>query len=126
MKKIYVTHSSNFDFKSNLYDPLRASSLNKEFELILPHEKMDEPFNSRKLFDDGCDLILAEVSFPSTGQGIELGWANAIKIPIICIYKRKSKISGGLKVITKNFIEYETSQDLIKKLKEKLANFENE
>lgn len=33
-----------------------------------------------------CDLMIAEVSLPATGLGIELGWAKAFKVPILCMY----------------------------------------
>jgi hypothetical protein len=120
--KIYVSHSRNYDFLNELYLPLRDSSLNSQHEFILPHENGSEPFNTKELFQtQGCGLVIAEVSFPATGQGIELGWANILNIPVLCISKKDAKISGSLKVITDKFIEYETSDDLLKKLSVQLA-----
>ncbi|MBW2985833.1 hypothetical protein KY333_00525 [Candidatus Woesearchaeota archaeon] len=37
--KIYVGHAKKFDFKKELYEPLRKSPLNNEHEIVLPHEK---------------------------------------------------------------------------------------
>ena len=112
--KIYVSHLKKSNFKQELYEPLRNSGID---EFIFPHENSDEPFKTRELFENkGCNLVLAEVSNPSTGQGIELGWASILNIPIICIYKTGSKIANSLKVITKDFIEYSDSKDLINKL----------
>ena len=73
--KIYVAHSKKLDYKKELYEPLRNSSLNNEHEIILPHEKSDKPFSSKEFFKT-CDVIIAEVSYSGTGLGIELGWAN--------------------------------------------------
>lgn len=116
--KIYVSHLKKSDYKNELYAPLRNSGID---EFIFPHENSEEPFRTRELFENKeCDLVLAEVSNPSTGQGIELGWASILNIPIICIYKKDHEIAGSLKVITSDFIEYSDSQDLIKKLREKL------
>ena len=119
--KIYVSHSRHFDFKKELYAVLENSNLDQDF--IFPHKESDAPFNSKDLLKDkGCDLVLAEVSYPATGQGIELGWANIHNIPIVCIFKKNSKISGSLSVVSKDFIEYEDEGDLENKLKEYLNN----
>lgn len=113
--KIYVCHSKGFDFKNELYEPLKNSGLNVEF--IFPHENSSESFNSKELFEKHlCDLVLAEVSIPATGQGIELGWANVFNIPIVCFYKTGTIPAGSLRVITDKIIEYSDSNDLINKL----------
>lgn len=122
--KIYVTHSSSFDYQNELYLPLRRSELNKLHEISLPHEHTTNQFNSKEYMKE-CDLILAEVSYPSTGQGIELGWANLYSIPIVCLYKKNLKPSGSLKVISNSFIEYENSEDLVQKLSEFLSVFQD-
>jgi hypothetical protein len=38
MKKIYFAHSSGFDFKKDLYLPIRNSKLNSQYNFIFPHE----------------------------------------------------------------------------------------
>lgn len=120
--KIYVSHVRDFNYKDNLYIPLRASSLNLQHELILPHENSEESHDTKALFDTGCDLVLAEVSYPSTGQGIELGWASDRNIPIVCMYKKGQTISGSLKLITGDFIQYEDSHDMLEVLEAFLTN----
>lgn len=114
--KIYVTHSTAFDFKEELYKPLRESELNTLHEIILPHEKNDEPFSSKE-FIPTCDLIFAEVSYPSTGQGIELGWADKEGRKIICFHKSGTKYSSSLKTICDTFFEYDSTESLINFLK---------
>lgn len=121
--KIYVSHSTSFDFKNELYIPLRESQLNNEHEIILPHEFSNTQFNSKEAIPT-CDLIIAEVSFPSTGQGIELGWANWNNKTIVCIYKEGAKYSGSLKVVSNDFIEYKDQADLVNRLEEFLSKFE--
>ncbi|MEK7617824.1 MAG: hypothetical protein AAB410_01645 [Patescibacteria group bacterium] len=114
---IYISHSRDFDFKKELYDPLK--SLVSEHEFIFPHSESDTPFETKKLFESKvCKLVIAEVTYPSIGQGVELGWANLLKIPIIFIYKKGSKISNSLKLISSEFIEYEN----LKKISETLNN----
>jgi hypothetical protein len=79
---IYIGHSSSIDFKEQLYEPLRNSGLDDEHNIVLPHEDSDEPFNSKKLLKNKCDVFVAEVSEASTGLGIELGWADLYEVPV--------------------------------------------
>jgi 2'-deoxynucleoside 5'-phosphate N-hydrolase len=37
-----------------------------------------------------CDLVVAEVTVPSLGVGYELGYAVAIKKPVLCLYRAES------------------------------------
>jgi len=83
--KIHVVHSKSHDFKNELYKPLRNSELNKEHQIFLPHET-EELIKTKELIKQ-ADVIIAEASFPATGLGIELGWADAFDRPIICLYK---------------------------------------
>jgi len=110
--KIYVTHSRAFDFRKELYEPIRQSLLNRENEFVFPHERSDEPFSTREILAD-CDLVLAEVSFPSTGQGIELGWASSAGVKIVCIFRKGSKVSGSLKTVSSLFEEYSGAEDIV-------------
>ncbi len=112
--KIYVCHSSMFDYVKELYEPLRNSNLSKKYELILPHETSKKTFDSKKMIPS-CDLIISEVSYPSTSMGIELGWANKDNKRILFIHKRGFKISNSLREVSSDFIEYSNSDDLIKK-----------
>ena len=112
--KIFVSHSTKYDFENELYAPLRQSDLNKTNEIILPHENGQDVLTKDIIKD--CNLVVAEVSYPSTGQGIELGWADVFKIPIVCIYKEGSEPSRSLRKITNDFIVYKDSNDMILKL----------
>jgi len=114
--KIYVSHSKKYDYKNELYLPLRNSELNKKNEIILPHEKSNEAFNSKQLFNEGCDLVIAEISYPSISIGIELGWANMKKINIICIHKIDVKPSLSIDAVCSTYISYSNSDELINKL----------
>ena len=117
--KIYISHANGFDFKKKLYAPLRESTLNEEHEFYLPHES-GASVNTKELMKE-YDLLIAEVSHPSTGQGIEIGRAEAFNIPIICIYEKGSKISNSLKYVTDTFIEYETPEDMIEQIGSQLT-----
>jgi len=104
---IYVTHSRAFDFQKELYLPIRESDLNTEHTIILPHELSQHSYSSLEMFKTRkFDLILAEVSYPSTGQGIELGWANAFDIPIVAVYQENQAYSASIKTVTEHFLSY--------------------
>lgn len=111
--KIYVAHSRSFDFKKELYEPIKQSSLNDKHTFVLPHETSDEPFNSKDYLKNEADLLIAEVSESATGLGIELGWADTYEVPIVCIYRKGSKVSGSLQVVSKHFVEYSNGKELI-------------
>ncbi len=113
--KIYVCHSSAFDYKNELYNPLRKFVLNKNHKLIFPH-RIDNKFVNSEDIISKCDLVISETSYPSTGMGIELGWADKENKKILFIYKKGIKISKSLQKISSDFMEYNDSEDLIKKL----------
>lgn len=109
--RIYIAHASSFDFEQKLYEPLRNSPLWNEREFVLPHA--NESDTHSKDIIASCDLVIAEVSHPSTGEGIELGWANAAGIPVVCIHESGSKPSGALRYITSSIHEYNGSADML-------------
>lgn len=114
--KIYIAHSKSYDFKTELYEPLKSSVLGKQNELVFPHETKTF-VNSREIIKS-CDLVIAEVSYPSIGEGIELGWANDSGVKIICVYKQGVKISGSISAVSQTLIGYADSSDLVNKLSE--------
>lgn len=112
--KIIITHSSGYNFKDELYRPIRTSLLNSQHTFFLPQEKEREKITKEMI--QNADLVFAEVSYPSTGQGIELGWANIFDTPIVCFYKTGMKTSSAIKFITNDSIEYVDEKDLVEKL----------
>ena len=70
-----------------------------------------------------CKLVLAEVSFPSTGQGIELGWADFLKIPIVCLHKQGSRVSGSVNCVSNTFETYTDAKEMLYKIESLLEKF---
>ena len=118
--KVYLAHSTHFDFKEKLYKPLRGSALHTEHEINLPHETEDPPTISRDMIKN-CDVLVAEVSVPSFGVGIEIGWADAFGVPIIGMVERGAKVSWSVDNELTDRFEYESADDLIEKLTAALA-----
>jgi len=98
--KIYLSHSSSFDFEDQLYKPLKDSLLIKSHQFFFAHDKENIDTKSKEIIQNS-DLVIAEVSYPSTGQGIELGWADIQKIPVLCLYSSGSTFSNSLKFVLK-------------------------
>jgi hypothetical protein len=113
--KIYLAHSTDYDFVHKLYEPIKDSTLIKKYNIIFPHEANQKNFKSLEVIKSS-KIILAEVSYPSIGLGIELGWANISNIPILCFYESDKEISKSLKYITNNFCKYTNASDMIQKL----------
>ena len=102
--KIYVSHASSYDFRNELYAPLKHAL--KDPELFLPHENSDSANKDTMEILVSCDIVIAEVSYPSTGQGIELGWANMLHKPIVCIYKSGTRPSSAIPLIATSMQAY--------------------
>ena len=113
--KLYIGHGRDFDYQNELYTPLRTSELASFVDIILPHEDGGKPFHSKTDLQ-GVDVMLAEISHPSTGLGIELGYADLYQIPIIIAYKAGSQPSSTAKVLGTHAIEYTGPEDLVRQL----------
>jgi len=108
--RIYVGHSKAFDFRNLLYEPLRKG-LDKTHELVFPHET-DETLDSREALKS-CEAMIAEVSHPSIGLGVEMGWADSMGLPIICAYRKGSKVSESIRMISSNIVEYSDPEQMV-------------
>lgn len=122
--KIYLCHASSFDYHNELYQPIKTSSLWPQHQFIFPHALHEKPSSSKDIISD-CDLVIAEVSVPSTGLGIELGWAEVSGRSILCLYKKGMCVSSSLPIICKHFVEYESADEMVKGVAVCLGNFQH-
>lgn len=120
--KIYVGHSTSYDYIKELYQPLKCLKGWEYNKFILPHDTKIEPTYSKDIISS-CDLFIAEVSYHSTGLGIELGWANSSGCDVLCFYKEGAKPSTALNCIYCNFFSYSDSKDLVYKLDSWIAKY---
>lgn len=118
--KIYVGHASSFDYHTELYQPLRIANFWLNHTVVLPHDGTREIVHSKPTLAD-CDLLIAEVSYPSTGLGIEIGWAETHGCEILFLYKKGTILSSSLSLVSTNFLEYTTPKVMISKLDEWVA-----
>lgn len=118
--RIYVSHSRSFDYENELYTPIRIHFFDGTHEFILPHENgSDEDLKS---LIATCDLVLAEVSFPSIGVGIELGRAEAAGIPIECICHARSVPSSSVSRLVDDIHEYDSEESMLALVKTIIGN----
>jgi len=118
--KIYVTHSNQWEYRQKLYLPLKQSKLAKVHEIYYPHDEEQKNEHSKETIRNS-DLVIAEVSLPATGMGVELGWAEDRNVPILCIAQEGYHVSNALKHITNYFIVYQNEQDMIEKIEKFLT-----
>jgi hypothetical protein len=85
--RIYIGHTSSVDFESRLYEPLLRSDAAGEHNLVVPHENSEETFGSKSLLSGDPDLFVVEHSKPSAGLGIELGWVETYRVPVVCVHR---------------------------------------
>jgi hypothetical protein len=116
---IYISHSSGYDYESQIYKPIKESELARVHHFFLPHEPENIDVDAKDELRQ-TEVLVAEASLPSTGQGIELGQANVADVPIICFYKTGSKPSSSLRFVTGKIIEYTDTHDLLAKLQAEL------
>ena len=69
---------------------------------------------------ESSDVMIADVTVPSLGVGYEIGFAETLNIPILCLYNPKNKkplsamITGNKNIIWKEYGSFEDAQMLIK------------
>lgn len=120
---IYISHSTKYDYVHKIYEPIKKSNLIKTNFFFFPHENDVVNLKDRIL---NSNLMIAEVSLPSVGQGIEIGWADSAKVPVLCIYEKNFKVSNSLKFVTDKFIEYENAEDMISKITNYIEKYGDE
>lgn len=113
---IYISHcGGQYDYENELYVPLKNSGLARAHHFFLPHEPENIDADAVTVLKH-IDLLVAEASFPSTGQGIELAQAKAADVPIVCFHQAGAKTSSSLRFVTDKVIEYADMPDLLAKL----------
>lgn len=132
MKKILITgsvmNSNNESIK--LFDELVNICTGNDCEIFSPLDTMKFTGNDEEKYVramnllDKADFVIAEMSIPSTGQGMELQQAVINDIPILIIAKKDSKISGLIKGSKKvvDILFYDDINDIKEKVQYFIKN----
>ena len=116
-KKVYICHSSKYDYVNKIYNPIKSSKFMETYDFVFPHD--GDVVNTKDIISN-ADLVIVDISGATFGQGIEIGWADAAGVDILCIYKKGMEKRRSIQLLTDKFIEYNDSHDLISKLEEYL------
>lgn len=116
MKKVYIAHSRQMDYEKEIYEPIRNEESLKAYDVILPHEVKQENNQGRDFYKT-LDIMIAEVSMPATGLGIELGWAYDSQVPIYCLHKKDCKPTSSIYAVTNEVYAYQNKEELIELVK---------
>lgn len=122
MKKILITGSVMSSNSDSIYIYKKLVQICKEngVEVSSPLDTMEFTGNNEERYIrameliNSTDYIIAEMSIPSTGQGMELQQAIIQNIPILIIAKENSRISSlikGSKGIV-DILYYENLEDI--------------
>ena len=112
---VFVAHSKTFNYRDELYNPLKNSLLSKRMNFIFPY---DENANYSENILPEYKYMIVEVSAPSIRLGMEIERARSNGIEIICIFKRGYNPELCLKEISKTLIQYDDTDDMLNKLDE--------
>ncbi len=112
---IQFWHAREWDYINDFYVPLKHTFSQHNF--LFPHVEWEEAPNSRETLKQQ-DVFLCEVSYWSIWLWIEIWFASIYGTRIICMYKSWSSVSGSLKYVTDEIIEYKDNLDMLNKLKD--------
>lgn len=115
--KVFLSHSTKFNFKNELYEPVRKY-LDSKHEIVLPEELK---VNTKEIIKT-CDVFFCEISYLSVGSAIETGWADAFEKPIFCFFKKGFTPSEAFSYLTNKMYEYESEKELVDLMNDILKN----
>lgn len=121
--RIRIGHSTAYDFENQLYAPLRTLELPSGMVLSLPHDSGPEGDCTRTFFENGCDVFIAEVSYPSTGLGMEIAYASMYDVPVVCLHRSDCRPSSSLNRVTRKVIPYASKDELQHQLRALFASW---
>ncbi len=131
MKKIYFAGSirGGRDFVDTYYKMIKR--LQNDYIVLTEHlgdknlghdgekEKTDEQIYERDCsWIREADFIVAEVTNPSLGVGYEIGYAESLKKPIVCLYKESEKrisamINGNKSLCSYSYDDIEDAYKIV-------------
>jgi hypothetical protein len=109
---VYFSHSRHpeYDYHKTYTE---LENLFPDIAWFFPHKSSQKSNPIEAMFASGAfDLVLAETSYPSTGQGMELQLAHDSNIPILCIHKNDQKPTNVLQSLTDKILPYSKTEDL--------------
>src|SRR5688500_45189 len=122
--RIQIGHSRSFDFQNELYIPISTSIVLRKHSIILPHAIESKPVDTLHTIKD-IDLFIAEISYPSTGLGIEIGFAICNNIPVIGIHRFGSVVSQSAIRFASKVFQYSNSEEFVSLIETEITKLDN-
>lgn len=121
MKTCYVSHPvSARDNAPVFFNALETfATAQTAYQVVFPSNDNDTLAHTFSQVA-AADLVITEVSSPSTGSGIELGWASALKKPIIAFHQGGAVPTQALQHITDKIFVYVTEAHILEALDQAL------
>lgn len=125
MGKIFLAAPFTFNFESGFLDDVEELLINLGHSVTVPHdfarddvtdEELREKVKNDLYMVESSDILLAEVTNPSHGVGMEILHANKLGKRIILLTRSGTKISSMVRVHGHEIIEYSNFEDLKQKL----------
>lgn len=115
--KWFVSHpSGGLQHTPTFFNAInRFAEQHSDVEIVFPHDAESEVQLTKDEISE-VDLVLVEVSIPSTGSGIELGWANAVNKKIIAFHQGGAEPSPSIKFVTSEIQAYVTEDHILETL----------
>jgi hypothetical protein len=116
-KTLFVSHPSNGPENAPTFFTAlhQFATTTGKIKLLWPPDLI-ESADKRRQELEASDIVIAEVSIASTGTGIDLGWASAIKKPIIAFHQGTTPVSPSVPPVATTIHLYITEDDVIKVL----------
>lgn len=76
---------------------------------------------------ESCDCVVAEITTPSLGVGYELGWATALKKPVLCLCRvvpdrsLSAMIAGSPGILTAAYATFDEAKTIMEGFMRKTA-----
>lgn len=125
MEKIFIAAPLTYNFDTGFVESIREWIRDFGYQPIVPHDfasvtpegdQMTKEISSNFVLLDGSDIILADVTKPSHGVGMEILHAHNAGKKVILIAKQGTLISAMARAFAHNIVEYEDADDLRIKL----------
>jgi nucleoside 2-deoxyribosyltransferase len=135
VKKIFLAVPYTYNFDENFIRRIEKYLSGLGYTVMIPHDFINE--DARKANDvekvksnvqldfdllDNSDILLADVSIPSHGVGIEILHAHRTSKKVILVVKSGTRVSNMARAHAHEMLEYADLNDLEKKLKTVLTN----
>lgn len=117
--KWFVSHpSGGMQHTPTFFNAInRFSELQSGVEIVFPHDVESEVQMTKDELAQ-VDLVLVEVSIPSTGSGIEMGWANAAGKKVVAFHQGGSAPSPAIKFVASEIQVYVTEDHILEVLEQ--------